>query len=206
MLAQGRVTGRSAPAAAEEEGLIARAARGDRDAFGRLYQRYFPRVYRHIRHLNSEPELAEDLAAQTFLNALQAIDRFELRGVPFLAWLLRIATNLTINHLKGERANGSAPLPPTLEAQDIDASPEESCQTKVDGERLWQLVRRLRRDQRQVIVMRFLDGLSYQDIAQVLGKSPGAVRVIQYRALANLRRLAREDAAARRAALTGKSG
>jgi len=177
----------------DEAGLIARAAQGDREAFGPLYEAYVFKVYRHIYYLVNDPRLAEDLTAQTFLNALEAIHRYEMRGVPFLAWLLRIAYNLTLNHIKAQKHNGSSPLPNTVEASGAMYSPEESCEAKVAGERIWQGVRHLRGDQRQVIVMRFVDGLSYLDIAQVLGKSVGAVRVIQYRALSTLRRMLEDD-------------
>jgi RNA polymerase sigma-70 factor (ECF subfamily) len=176
----------------DDSELIARAAQGDREAFGALYERYVFRVFRHVYYLTSDPHTAEDLTAQTFLNALEAIPRYEVRGVPFLAWLLRIAYNLTLNHRK-VRNNGTAPLPEALEVQGTIYSPEASCEAKADGERVWEGVRRLRGDQRQVIVMRFIDGLSYPDIAKVLGKSIGAVRVIQYRALCALRRRLEDD-------------
>src|SRR3990172_902104 len=171
---------RSVAQETDEGGLIALAARGDREAFGRLYERYVFRVFRHIYFLTNNSELAEDLTAQTFLNALEAIPRYQMRGVPFLAWLLRIAYNLTVNHRKVRR-NGTTQLPEGLEIEGTTYSPEASCEAKADGERVWEGVRRLRDDQRQVIVMRFIDGLSYPDIARVLGKSIGAVRVIQYR-------------------------
>ena len=177
---------------ADDSELIARAAQGDREAFGALYERYVFRVFRHVYYLTSDPHTAEDLTAQTFLNALEAIPRYEVRGVPFLAWLLRIAYNLTLNHKK-VRKNGTAQLPESLEVQGTIYSPEASCEAKADGERVWEGVRRLRSDQRQVIVMRFIDGLSYPDIARVLGKSIGAVRVIQYRALCALRRRLEDD-------------
>src|SRR4030067_464388 len=90
--------------------LIAGAARGDREAFGALYERYVFRVFRHVYYLTSDPHTAEDLTAQTFLNALEAIPRYEVRGGPFLAWLLRIAYNLTLNHKKA-RKNGTGPRP-----------------------------------------------------------------------------------------------
>ncbi|MBI2912580.1 MAG: sigma-70 family RNA polymerase sigma factor [Chloroflexi bacterium] len=176
--------------------LIARAARGDREAYGRLYESYVLRVFRHIYFLTSDPQLAEDLTAQTFLNALEALPRYEARGIPFLAWLLRIACNLTINHRKAQKNNGHAQLPDAVPAIGTDYSPEQSCEVKMDGERVWAQVRRLRGDQRRVIVMRFIDGLSYSDIAQVLGKSAGAVRVIQYRALLSLRRMLADSVAA----------
>lgn len=89
--------------------LIAYAAEGDRGAFGILYERYVFKVFRHIYYLTGDLHTAEDLTAQTFLKALEAIHRYEMRGVPFLAWLLRIGYNLTINHRK-VRANGASPL------------------------------------------------------------------------------------------------
>lgn len=184
---------RSSRQETDELVLISRAAQGDREAFGRLYEQYVFKVFRHIYYLVNDSQLAEDLTAQTFLNALEAIHRYEIRGVPFLAWLLRIASNLTVNHKKVQRTDGSRRLPETVEAYGTEYSPEESCEAKVDGERIWEGVRRLRGDQRQVIVMRFIDGLSYPDIAHVLGKSVGAVRVIQYRALSTLRRLLEDD-------------
>src|SRR3990172_11761430 len=159
---------RSSIQTADDCGLIARAARGDREAYGRLYERYVLKVFRHIYFLTNDPQLAEDLTAQTFLNALEALPRYEIRGIPFLAWLLRIASNLTINHRKAQKNNGHAQLLEAVAAKGTDYSPEQSCEIKLDGERVWAQVRRLRRDQRQVIVMRFIDGLSYPDIAQVL--------------------------------------
>jgi RNA polymerase sigma-70 factor (ECF subfamily) len=184
--------GRSNLQKTDDDKLIARAAKGDREAFGALYERYVFRVFRHVYYLTSDTHAAEDLTAQTFLNALEAIPRYEMRGVPFLAWLLRIGYNLTVNHKK-VRANGNAPLPETMEALGDTYSPEAACEAKADGEQVWDGVRTLRGDQRQVIVMRFIDGLSYLDIAKVLGKSIGAVRVIQYRALCALRRRLEDD-------------
>ena len=170
--------------------IIAEAAKGDREAFGRLYERYVFRVFRHIQFLTNDSKLAEDLTAQTFLNALEAILRYEVRGVPFLAWLFRIAYNLTMSQMKAQnRQNGHAQLAEGVQAKGTSHSPEESCEAKVDGEKVWGEVRKLQGDQRRVIVMRFIDGLSYADIARVLDKSVGATRVIQYRALASLRRM-----------------
>jgi RNA polymerase sigma-70 factor (ECF subfamily) len=178
---------------ADDTELIALAAKGDREAFGALYERYVFRVFRHVYYLTNDSHTAEDLTAQTFLNALEAIHRYEVRGVPFLAWLLRIAYNLTVNYKKVRKNGSTAPLPETVEVEGTIYSPEASCEAKAEGERVWEGVRRLRGDQRQVIVMRFIDGLSYPDIAKVLGKSIGAVRVIQYRALCALRRRLEDD-------------
>ena len=171
-------------ASLEDETLVDRATAGDREAFGELYDRCVRRVFRHVLYMVNNIDLAEDLTEQTFLRALEAIHRYERRGVPFLAWLLRIARNLYLNDRRVERNNssihnkwngGGAP------------SPEFYCEAKLDGEEVWRAVRALDGDQRQVIVLRFMDGLSYAEVADVLGKSVGAVRVAQYRALRALR-------------------
>jgi RNA polymerase sigma-70 factor (ECF subfamily) len=133
----------------------------------------------------NDVDLAEDLTEQTFLRALEAIHRYERRGIPFLAWLLRIARNLYLNGRRVERNNL---LIHNKWNGDAAASPEFFCEAKLDGEEVWRAVGALDGDQRQVIVLRFMDGLSYADVARVLGKSVGAVRVAQYRALRALRR------------------
>jgi RNA polymerase sigma-70 factor (ECF subfamily) len=173
--------------------LIERSARGDRAAFGELYEKHALRVFRHAYFLTGDPFLAEDLTAQTFLKALEAIPRYEQRGVPFIAWLLRIAGNLTINYRKAQKNGYHAQLPESLEDDDRFTSPERTCEAKSNGERIWRYVSRLPHEQRQVIVMRFIDDLPYQEVADVLSKSVGAVRVIQFRALANLRRMVQEE-------------
>ena len=169
-----------------DERLVERARAGDRQAFGELYDRYAALTYRYVSFMVSDRQGAEDLTAQTFLQALQAIDRYEQRGIPFRAWLLRIARNLAINNGRFHRNhpcgnNGSE------DGRSIP-SPELLCEAKQLGDEVWWAVRHLKGDQRQVIILRFLDGLSYADVAQILGKSVGAIRVIQYRALSALRR------------------
>lgn len=183
---------RSNAATADDGVLISRAAEGDREAFGALYERYALRIFRHAYYLTGDSVLAEDVTAQTFLNAMEAIPRYEERGAPFTSWLLRIACNLVINHKKSAK-NGHAPLPESLEAPGAFYSPESSAQTKADGELIWQKVRHLSPEQRRVIVMRFLDDLSYEEVASILGKSVGAVRVLQFRGLQQLRDLMQEE-------------
>lgn len=170
-----------------DDELIALAVEGDRQAFGHLYERHSLRVLRHAFFLTRDSALAEDLAAQTFLNALEAMPRYQQRGIPFTAWLLRIACNLAINHKKALKNGNHHQLPESLQSDHAEDSPEEACASKADGALVWEQVKGLPADQRQVIVMRFLDDLSYPHIAGLLGKSVGAVRVIQFRALANLR-------------------
>jgi len=169
----------------EDETLIDRATAGDREAFGELYERYINRVYKHVFYMVNDVDVAQDLTEQTFLRALEAIQRYEKRGIPLLAWLLRIARNLSLNNQRVQRNNSSI----RKNSEDaVAASPESCCEAKLNGEEVRQAVGALEGDQRQVIVLRFMDGLSYADVARVLGKSVGAVRVAQYRALRALRR------------------
>jgi len=176
---------KSSTRAATDHRLVDRASGGDREAFGELYDRHVMPVYRHVYCMVNDRQLAEDLTAQTFLQALQAIARYEERGLPFRAWLLRIAKNLAISHWRTQRNHNSSRNNGSDRAI---SSPELFCEAKLREEEVWRAVHSLRGDQRQAIILRFVDGLSYPDVAQVLGKSIGAVRVIQYRALSALRR------------------
>ena len=172
-------------ASAEEATLVDQAIAGDREAFGELYERHVRRVYRYLLHMAKDVDVAEELTAETFLQALAAIHRYQRRGVPFVAWLLRIAHNLQLN-LNGRRAQRSVPL--IHEDQEgVVGSPELSLQDRASAERLMQVVQTLSGDRRQVIILRFIEGLSCADTARVLGKSVGAIRVDQYRALRALR-------------------
>ena len=141
-------------------------------------------VYGHMYCIVSDRQLAEDLTAQTFLQALQAIARYEERGLPFRAWLLRIARNLAINHRRVQRNHNSSR---NHGSERAISSPEVFCETKLREEEVWRAVHSLG-GERQLIILRFLDGLSYPEAAQVLRKSIAAVRVVQYRALSALRR------------------
>jgi len=168
-------------ASAEEATLVDQAIAGNREAFGELYERHVRRVYRYLLYMARDVDVAEDLTAETFLQALAAIHRYQRRGVPFVAWLLRIAHNLHLN-LNGRRAQRNVPL--VHEDQEgVVGSPELFLQDKASAERLMQVVQTLSPDQRQVIILRFIEGLSCTDTARVLGRSVGAIRVAQYRAL-----------------------
>ena len=172
-------------ASAEEATLVDQAIAGDREAFGELYERHVGRVYRYLLHMAKDVDVAEDLTAETFLQALAAIHRYQRRGVPFVAWLLRIAHNLQLN-LNGRRGRWTVPL--VREDQEgVVGSPELFVQDRASAGRMMQVVQTLNEEQRQVIILRFIEGLGCADTARVLGKSVGAIRVAQYRALRALR-------------------
>ena len=152
----------------EEKRLVLLAIVRDQSAFAELYDR-------------------QDLTAQTFLKAWEAIDRYKERGAPFVAWLLRIAHNLTISHLRSKRDHSE------LDEGFVDTkrhgNPEESLEQASDERSVREAVLRLRDEQRQVIMLRFVEELDYTEVAAMIGKSVPAVRVIQHRALGNLRKL-----------------
>jgi RNA polymerase sigma-70 factor (ECF subfamily) len=142
---------------------------------------------------------AEDLSAQAFLQAWEAIHRYQIRGAPFVSWLLRIAHNLGVSHLRSKR--DSSELPETLVDHSRHGNPEEVLQRQVEADRVRQAIMRLRDEQRQVIMLRFIEDLEYREVAEIVGKSVAAVRVIQHRALNALRKQMRQDEGSSGAAL-----
>ena len=185
----------------DERTLVQRAIARDKEAFGALYDRHVVRVYRHIYYMVGNTAEAEDLTAQAFLQGWEAIERYQIRGAPFVSWLLRIAHNLGVSYLRSRKE--SAQLPETLEDHGSQRNPEEAIQQRLDGERVRHAILRLRDEQRRVIILRFVEDLDYQEVAEIVGKSVAAVRVIQHRALNALRKQMQRDAATEAAAAHG---
>ena len=171
----------------EERRLVQRAIDRDQPAFAELYDRHVVRVYRHIYYLVGDASVAEDLTAQTFLKAWEAIDRYKERGAPIVAWLLRISHNLTVSYLRSRRDHSE--LDEAYVDQKRSGNPEEVLEQTTDEKSVRDAVLRLRDEQRQVIMLRFVEELDYREVAAMIGKSVPAVRVIQHRALGNLRKL-----------------
>jgi RNA polymerase sigma-70 factor (ECF subfamily) len=181
------VTGESRPNRDEERMLVQRAIDRDTTAFAELYDKHVVRIYRHIYYLVSDGREAEDLTAQTFLKAWEAIDRYKERGAPFVAWLLRIGHNLTVSHLRSKRDHSA--LDEGYIDQKLNRNPEEALERSSEEHSVREALLGLRDEQRQVIMLRFVEELDYREVAAMIGKSVPAVRVIQHRALGNLRKL-----------------
>lgn len=175
----------------DERALVERAIKRDRSAFGELYNMHVSRVYRHVYYMVGNPAEAEDLTAQAFLQAWQAIERYQIRGAPFVSWLMRIAHNLGVSHLRSRRP--SAELPETLVDRSREASPDEVLQREAEGDRVRKAILQLRDEHRRVIMLRFIEDLEYREVAEIVGKSVPAVRVIQHRALNALRKQMQQD-------------
>lgn len=170
-----------------------RAAQADRAAFATLYRRYLDPIYGYCFYLLGDHHDAEDATERTFLAAMSALDRFRDTGSTFRSWLFRIAHNQLANALRSRRRHRSASLdlvPERVAAED----PARLAGEAEDARRLQRAVSRLSGDRRQVVVLRFVEGLATHEIADVLDRSEGAVRVLQHRALRDLAQLLAEDA------------
>lgn len=162
-----------------DERLQVEAARQDPARFAKLYENNFDRVYAYIAHRVRDRDEAQDLTAEVFHQALAGLPRFEWRGLPFAAWLLGIAA-----HVLSDRWRRAA------KQQEVAADGLEQAGVDDDVERkamLYQLVDTLPADQRQVIIQRFVGQRSLREIATELGRSEGAIKQLQLRALQNLR-------------------
>jgi len=174
----------------EEHDLVRRAQDYDPLAFGEIYERYYLGVYKYIYYRVGDQALGEDLTMEVFLKAMEAIDSFSFRGVPFSAWLYRIASNLVIDHFRRQ------PQPIlSLEEKLVSAveHPDLSLDSEFSHQALQRALSELTDDQQQVIVLKFVDGLSNLEVAQILGKTEGAVKSLQHRALAALGRVLGEQ-------------
>lgn len=165
--------------------LDVRAAQRDRTAFGVLYRRYLDRVYGYCFHLLGDHHDAEDVTERTFLAALAGINGYRDTGATFRAWLFRIAHNQSANALRARTRHRAAPLD-GIDGPPAAADPAREVGLADDARTLWQALAQLSDDRRQVVILRFVDGLSAREIGDVLGRSEGAIRVLQHRALREL--------------------
>jgi len=162
-----------------------RAAQVDRAAFGILYRRYLDPVYGYCFYLLGDHHDAEDATERTFLAALGAIDRFRDEGATFRSWLFRIAHNQLANALRTRSRQRTDPRDLVREPA-TGGDPARLAALADDARRLRAALGTLPEDRRQVVVLRFVDGLTAREIGVVLRRSEGAVRVLQHRALRDL--------------------
>ena len=181
-----------APVGPDPDLADVRAAQDDRAAFAALYRRYLDPVYGYCFYLLGDHHDAEDATERTFLAALAALDRYRDEGATFRSWLFRIAHNQLANVLRARSRR---------QVDRLDAVPEPAARDDPagmaglaeDSRRLRAAVASLSSDRRQVIALRFVDGLTAREIGTVLGRSEGAVRVLQHRALRELAILLRRS-------------
>jgi RNA polymerase sigma-70 factor (ECF subfamily) len=168
----------------EEERLMILAAQRDRAAFEPLYQRYVEQIYAYCLSLTKNKELAEDVTAATFARAMEELPRFEWRGVPYSAWLYRVAANMVA---RDRRRRQSLELTPELYPVDL-SDPSETVEGRSRDAGIRAAVQQLPADQRQVVLLRFGGDLRNKEIAEIMGRSEGAIKLLTFRALTALRK------------------
>ena len=173
------------PGAETEERLLVEAAQRDPARFAQLYETNFERVYAYIARRVPDRSEAEDLTADVFHRALASLPRFEWRGLPFAAWLIRIAANAIADRWKHSAQERDFY---DLDWRDDETQIEAGLEEAEQRAHVFRLVDELPDDQRRVIVMRFADEKSVREIAQELGRSEGAVKQLQFRGLDRLRK------------------
>ncbi|MEO5851500.1 MAG: sigma-70 family RNA polymerase sigma factor [Nocardioides sp.] len=172
--------------------LVELAREGDKEAFGLLFDHYHQSVYRFIFYRTRSQTLAEDLTSETFFRALRSMSGFRWQGKDFGAWLMTIARNLATDHFKAGRTRLELTTDDMGLHDDATEGPESEVLTNLTNEALMEALHSLPAEQRDCLVMRFLQGLSISETAGVLGRSDGAVKQLQLRGVRNLAKLVPE--------------
>jgi RNA polymerase sigma-70 factor (ECF subfamily) len=171
----------------EEEQLIRSAVGGDSSAFGSLYDRYQPAIYRFIVVKVGSREEAEDITHHVFLSAWQKVGTYKYRGHPFSSWLYQIARNMVIDHYRSRRDDVSLDkLDP--ESSIIPAAAQADLSMKLQLEKVHRAVKELKPDYQDVIILRFVEDLPLKEVSAILKKSEGAIKLAQHRAIKELKK------------------
>lgn len=166
---------------------LVQLAKTDDRAFGEIYERYVEKIYNYVYYRTSNKHDAEDLTARVFQRALKHIPKYEDRGVPFSAWLYRIAHNLVVNHHRDRRRRKIVPLDDLIVSTFRWDAPEKVTERREDKEELLQAIQRLPEDRQQLLILKFVERLSNAEIGEIMGRSEGAIKSLYHRTLIALR-------------------
>jgi RNA polymerase sigma-70 factor (ECF subfamily) len=180
-----------AGSASTEPSLIELAKQGKESAIVELYRRNVDVIYRYVRARVCDHLVAEDLTAQVFLRALEALPSYQITDKPFCAWLYRIAWARIADYFRRQGRRQEVALTETLPAG--DPLPGEGLEAEMEWATAVDLVAQLTDDQQDVIMLRFIGEMSLAEVAETLGKTPGAVKSLQHRALATISRLLEKE-------------
>ncbi len=173
---------------AEQERLLVERAQNDPLAFAALYEVYADRVYNYIYQRTGNRHDAEDLTARTFVKAFAHLERYVFRGIPFSAWLYRIAHNAVANWHR-DRSRRQVVSLEALAAHSEDGDhPEDVTQSREEQRVLLEAIRRLPAERQELLILKFSDGLKNAEIAQIMGRTEGAIKSLYHRTLLALRR------------------
>ncbi len=171
----------------QEWELVQRAQALDEVALASLYSTYYPKIYNYAFLQLGDIHAAEDLASDVMLKLLESIKKYQFKGTPFSAWVFRIARNRLIDLHRRRKRRGEVNLTEPLAAMQI--GPQTLAERALDRGQLQLALRYLTDEQRQVIVLKFIEGFDNASVARVLGRSEGAIKSLQHRALKSLRRV-----------------
>lgn len=171
----------------KDDGILTRAAQGDLDAFGLLYEQYVERIYNYIYYRTGNSYDAEDLTERVFMRAMRHINTYHDRGLPFSAWLYRIAHNLVANWHRDNNRRKEIPIDESMFDYRQGQHPESELLHLEERERLLHVIRSLPDDRQQLLILKFVEHLSNTEIGQVMGKSEGAVKSLYHRTLLVMR-------------------
>ena len=169
--------------------LVQAAQLGDASAFGQLYDRYVDSVFRYVLFRVGDRTLAEDVTSETFLRAFRRIASISYQGRDVGAWFVTIARNLVLDHVKSSRFRLEVATADPGDGNSVESGPESQVMTQLTHVELLRCVRLLGDDQRECIVLRFLQGLSVSETANVMGRNEGAIKALQHRAVRRLAQL-----------------
>lgn len=171
----------------KDDELLAQASGGDQEAFGMLYERYVERIFNYIYYRTGNSFDAEDLTEKVFLRAMRHIGRYHDRGLPFSAWLYRIAHNLVANWHRDNNRRKEIPLEEGFYGLHQGEHPETELLRLEERERLLKVIRCLPEERQQLLILKFVEHLSNAEIGLVMGKTEGAVKSLYHRTLLAMR-------------------
>nr|BAL54363.1 RNA polymerase sigma-70 factor, ECF subfamily [uncultured Chloroflexota bacterium] len=177
----------------KEEEILKRASQGDAEAFGVLYERYAPRIFNYVYYRTGNVHDAEDLTARVFQRALKHIHRYTDRGLPFSAWLYRIAHNLVANWHRDHSHHQEIALDEVLPTRTSSDHPEATFLQNEEQEILLRAIRRLPPNRQHLLILKFVEDLSNAEIGRIMGRSEGAIKSLYHRTLLALRAYLEEE-------------
>jgi len=174
------------PAGVDVWALVHRAQAGDAEAFGELYDHYVTMVHRYVYHRVGDRATAEDVTSETFVRALRRIDSLSFQGRDVGAWLVTIARNIILDHVKSSRYRLEVATADMRDADRATDGPEDAVVAHLANRELLACVQQLGSEQQECIVLRFIHGLSVSETAEIMGKKDGAIKALQHRAVRRL--------------------
>lgn len=177
----------------ENEAALIRRAKDDPEAFGVLYERYVEKIYNYIYYRTGNVHDAEDLTSRVFFRALRGLERYEDQGVPFSAWLYRIAHNLVANWHRDHSRRKVIVLDELVALSSHYAGPESLAESSDEGQALRECIKQLGEERQQLLVLKFAEDLSNAEIGKIMGRSEGAIKSLYHRTLLALRHSLKQE-------------